>query len=267
MVGAVAAQAADTGTFNLELRYAPQESVGTSVPTLSPELFDRPVRLVVEDARAGSDPAVIGDSSDDDDRMWPVRATNSVVEWAQEVLEKNARDWGIKTGADAPLTVVVKLTRFFLNEGNKAVGSTYNADVRLGFELRDSRGNVLADGTASGDATRYGKSRSAGNSSEVLSDATKEAYAAVFGDPVLQDAWRGKPRAAARPPASSSAITPGDLLKELQDLKKKGFSTDLLINYVNNKTLSAPLTADDMVSWKEAGMPQEVIKAALNRAP
>ena len=60
-------------------------------------------------------------------------------------------------------------------------------------------------------------------------------------------------------------MSPDELLAELVKLKKQGFTTDLLVNYVNQKNLSSTLSADDMVEWKNAGMPQEVIKAAMDR--
>src|SRR5947209_7823933 len=47
----------------------------------------------------------------------------------------------------------------------------------------------------------------------------------------------------------------------------QGFGTDLLVDYVNQKTLNAEMTAKDLGQWKQAGMPQEVIKAALARSP
>jgi hypothetical protein len=34
---------------------------------------------------------------------------------------------------------------------------------------------------------------------------------------------------------------------------------------VNGKTLTKSLSADDLVKWKNAGMPDEAIKAALGR--
>jgi hypothetical protein len=62
-------------------------------------------------------------------------------------------------------------------------------------------------------------------------------------------------------------MTPDELLAELVKLKKQGFTTELLVDYVNQKSLKSGLTADDMVKWKKAGMPQDVIQAALKRAP
>src|SRR6185436_10035277 len=210
----------------------------------------------IADGRTVTDPVVIGESSDDDDRVWPAHAVNDVIAWSNEVLTKTASDWGIRLAPDAPLTLDGHLLRFNLVEKNQAVGSTYNADVRVSFKLANDRGQTLWEGTGAGDATRYGKARSEETASEVLSDAIKEAYAAVFADPALQNAWLGKtgPVASVTPAAATApGMSPDDLLAELVKLKKQGFTTDLLVGYVNQKTLSSTLTADDMVEWKNAG--------------
>ena len=204
LLAAAGAQAADKGIFTISLRYMPQESVATSNALLLPGMSERPANLSIAEGRAGNDPAVIGDSTDDDDRVWPVRASNDVIAWANEVLKKNAADWGIKTAADAPLTLAGKLTRLRVVESNKAVGSTYNAETQVAFTLQDAQGRTLWEGAASGDATRYGKSRSQENTNEVLSDAIKEAYANLFNDAGLQNAWMGK----AKPAAASAAAAP-----------------------------------------------------------
>jgi hypothetical protein len=264
-----AAVAKDLGPFKITLRYTPQESVGASTPTLAMGISDHPVKLSIADGRTVTDPVIIGESSDDDDRVWPVHAANDLIAWSDEALKKSAADWGVRLSPDAPLALDGRLMRFNLVEKNQAVGSTYNAEAQVAFKLTNVQGQTLWEGTGAGDATRYGKSRSQENASEVLSDALKEAYATVFADPALQNAWLGKsgPVASATPAATAGpSVSPGDLLAELVKLKKQGFTTDLLVDYVNQKNLSSKLTADDMVAWKNAGMPQEVIKAALARA-
>ncbi|HWM91837.1 MAG TPA: hypothetical protein VN493_13815 [Thermoanaerobaculia bacterium] len=266
------AVAKELGPFNITLRYAPQESTGTSVPTLMMGISDLPVKISVSDGRTITDPAVIGDSTDDDDRVWPIRAANDVVAWSNEVLLKNAGEWGIRAAEDAPLRIDGTLLRFMANESNKAVGSMYTADVRVGLRLLDNQGRLLWEGTAAGDATRYGKSRSQDNANEVLSDAIKEAYATALGDPALQNAWLGKSGPVATSSSASSApatpgVTPDEMLTELVKLKKQGFDTGLLVDFVNQKSLSSGLTSDDMVKWKKEGISQEVIQAAMKRAP
>jgi hypothetical protein len=281
LLAPLAARAADSGPLDISLRYVPQESVGTSVANLPLGINERPVSLSMEDGRTGAEATVIGETTDDDDRVWPVRSAN-LVPYINEVLTKTAGEWGIRTDIDAPLRLAGRLMRFKVSESNKAVGSTYNADVQVGFTLKNARGQLLWQGTSAGDATRYGRARSADNMNEVLSDALKEAYAGLFNDSGLQTAWLGKGTPIASSSSSTSttstststssagsgeAVSPRALLDELVKLKKQGFTTDLLVDYVNQKNLSAALTSDDMVKWKQAGMPQDVIKAALSRAP
>jgi uncharacterized lipoprotein YajG len=258
--------------FDIALRFVPgEDSIASSTPEQLPSgVTDRPVRLLLTDDR--SDPADIGESSDDDDKLWPVHATNDVTAWAHGALQKTLTAWDIKLADNAPLILAVKLTALKLEESNKAVGSTFHAEVKLAASLKNAKGAVLWDGTAFGDATRYGKSRSEENANEVFSDALIEAAADLLGNEDLQEAWAGNgtPRAAASSaPAPSSAdatrITPSALLAELVKLKKQGFDTDLLVDYVNKKTLTNELSSDDLVKWKQAGMPEEVIKAALAR--
>jgi len=235
---------------------------------LAPGLGDRPVVLTLTDGRPGSDPAVIGEYANDD-QVSPMRASNDPLAWANEVLKKNAADWGIKTAEKGPLTLAGKLVRLRALESKKAVGSTYTAEVQVSFVLKNARGGTLWEGVAAGDSTRYGRKHSEENVSEVLSDATKQAYANLFNNAGLQDAWAGKGKpvasAAAAPAAAPAApaVSPAELLADLVKLKKQGFTTELLVDYVNQKSLSRTLSADDMGKWKTAGMPDEVLKAAL----
>ncbi|HEY3572033.1 MAG TPA: YajG family lipoprotein [Thermoanaerobaculia bacterium] len=267
---ALRAGARESGPLTMALQYTPQESVGSSSAVLSPGMTDRPVRLSMADGRAG-DPKTIGEISDHDDKVFPVYASNDVAGWATEVLKKNAADWGIKVTPDAPLSLAGKLTQLRLVASTKALGATYTVEIQVAFTLSDSKGRTLWEGAAKGDATRYGHARSAENANEVLSDAIKEAYANIFNDPGLQSAWLGKskPVASASTPAATAPaeppVSPETLLADLVKLKKQGFTTDLLVDYVNGKSLTKALSADDLVKWKNAGMPQEVIKAALGK--
>lgn len=272
LLGFAPAEAKELGPLNVQLRYAPQESVGTNTPTLQAGISDRPVRIEMAEGRTVTDLAVIGESTDDDDRVWPVRATNDPIAWSKEVLAKNAGDWGIRVDDGAPLTLAGKLTRFRVVESNKAVGSTYNAEAHFTFQLRDRKDQVLWEGTGAGDATRFGRDRSEDNVNEVLSDATQEAFAAALAETKLQEAWLGKSDPISAAPMSQAVsserkagdvLTPEAILDELVKLKKKGFDTDLLVGFVDQKGLSRSLSSDDLVAWKNAGIPDAVIKAAL----
>jgi len=265
------ALAKDTGVLTIALRYSPQESVGSDSPTLLPGISERPIHVLVEDGRTVKDLAVIGETTDDDDKLWDVRSSNSLPAWATEVLAKNAGDWGIRVDDKAPLTLVSKIIRFKVSESDKAVGSTYNADVQVAMTLKDGQGRTLWEGTAPGDATRYGKSRSEENINEVLSDALKEAYAQGLADSGLQNAWLGKSAPMAGSSSAPSAkpaetITPSELVNELIKLQRDKFGADIQIDFIRSKTLTRSLSADDLGKLKDAGVPQEVIKAALDHA-
>jgi hypothetical protein len=92
----------------------------------------------------------------------------------------------------------------------------------------------------------------------------KEAYANLLDHPDLQAAWSGKE---ARSGSKPQPISPGALLHDLTGLMNQGFGPELLIHYVNQQVLSAPLSAQDLVEWKKAGLPESVIQAALDRSP
>jgi hypothetical protein len=266
LLACIRVEARGTGPLTLSLQYKPQERLDPADAVLAPGITDRPVRLSIVDGRAESDPAVIGEISDHDDKIFPVRASNDVAAWANDVLTKYAAEWGIKAAPDAPLALTGKLTELRLVASTKAMGSTYRVETQVAFTLADARGRTLWQGTAGGDATRYGKERSADNANEVLSDAIKEAYTDVFNNADLQSAWLGKGTpVAASALAADSALSPSAMLAELVKLKKQGFTTDLLVDFVNQKELTRALSADDLVKWKNAGMPEEVIKAALAR--
>ncbi|HYS04425.1 MAG TPA: serine protease [Candidatus Dormibacteraeota bacterium] len=196
---------------SLTLQFVPQESTGSSAPTLAGGMANRAVAVTFEDVRPPSEAAAVGEGTDDHDHLFPWHSTNSVMEFATEVFHRTSVAWGIQESAGADLTLALRITRFFVTEKDQAVGSTYAAEVRIGFALKDRAGAVLADGASAGSARRYGRKRSGENCNEVLSDAIKEAYANLFDNPNLQAAWSGKrPTSTSRsndaaPPAAGTA--------------------------------------------------------------
>jgi hypothetical protein len=266
LLGALRAEARATGPFTMGI-----QEVGTATTAeLGAGMADRPVRLAIVDGRTGADLTVIGEISDHADKVFPIQISNDPIAWANEVLRKEAAASGLKVSPDAPLSLTGKLVQLRLVASTKAVGSTYSAQIQVAFTLANSRG-TLWQGTTEGGATRYGKERSGENANEVLNDALRESYTNALEDSGLQGAWvGGKPMASSSSSSSSSAsaaaVSPSEMLTDLVKLKKQGFTTDLLVDYVNKKTLTKALSADDLVKWKNAGMPEEVIKAALARA-
>jgi uncharacterized lipoprotein YajG len=207
--------------LTVSLKFVPQEGVHATNPDLQPGLVTTSVRLVVEDARKQSDPLVIGQGTGGDDKLFPIHADQDPIGYLRDVLAGVANQWGLKLETPAARTLTVQVTRFFIDESNKALGSVYGTEVKLAYTLTDAKGNTLATGATSGTAHRYGHAHSPANINEVLSDALKEAYANVLGDQALQTAWvGGKPVT-----SSTSRETPEERLRQLEDLLKKGLIT------------------------------------------
>ncbi|HEX4497456.1 MAG TPA: hypothetical protein VIE43_17415 [Thermoanaerobaculia bacterium] len=264
---ALRAEARATGPFTMGI----QETGTATSAELGPGITDKAVRLSVVEGRNGADLTVIGEISDHADKVFPLQISNDPIPWANAVLQKEAAASGLKVSPDASLSLTGKLVQLRLVASTKALGSTYSAQIQVAFTLADGKGRTLWQGTTEGGATRYGKERSSDNANEVLNDALREVYTNALGDSGLQSAWAGgKPVASSGSSASAAApaaaaVSPSAMLTDLVKLKGQGFTTDLLVDYVNKRSLTKALSADDLVKWKNAGMPEEVIKAALAR--
>lgn len=210
--------------LTVDLKFAPQEGVQSNSPDLTPALTEKSVAIKVEDKRAG-DLAVIGQGTNDDDVSFPIKASTSVAEFVHGTAKQVAENWGLKLDDAAERTLTLKLTRYFVDESNKAVGSVYAAEVGVTFVLADKSGKTLMEGATSGSAHRYGRARSADNCNEVLSDSLKETLANILSDSRLQQAWTSGKASSGSTSASAPAESAEERLRKLDDLLKKGLIT------------------------------------------
>lgn len=221
----VAAARGGRGPF--PLKFIPQEGVETTSLDFEPAFLERSVEIRVEDGRRIADPSIVGQGTDDDDRKFPIKTETDVVAYVTETTRAVGEEWGLKTSSPADRLLTIKVTRFFVDESNKALGSIYQAEVKLAFSLQDAAGKTIDDGIASGDATRYGRSASTENYNEVLSDALKDAFANVLSDPGLQAAWSSgqasgpSSSGTAAPEGNQPQQTPEERLEKLKDLLEK----------------------------------------------
>jgi uncharacterized lipoprotein YajG len=209
--------------LTVPLKYIPQEGVHQTSADLSPALLEKSVEMRVEDARKLDDPLVIGQGTGGDDKTFPIHADHDVIAFIQEMVTGISKDWTLKQEHPAARTLILQVTRFYVDESNKALGSIYSTEVKFAFTLKDARGKTLAQGTGTGTAHRYGHAHSPENINEVLSDALKEAYANVLADPELQKAWASGTSSGAA--ATHAAESAEDRLRKLEDLLKKGLIT------------------------------------------
>jgi len=223
LICAVSIHAKDTTQqLIVDLKFMPQEGVHSSTADLTSSMTEHPVTLQIEDARGGADALVIGEGTNDDDHLFPIRASTDPRQFVATATEQIVTSWGLKTGAAADRTLLVRLTRFYVNEGNKAVGSVYAAEVKIAYKLSDKSGKALFEAATSGTAHRYGRARSISNCNEVLSDALKEAVANALSDSALQTAWASGKSGAA---ASTQKESVEERLKKLDELLQKGLIT------------------------------------------
>lgn len=181
------------------------------------------VDVRVEDGRGLADPLVLGQGTDDDDRLFPIRSAGDVPAFVAEALTTMATKAGLRQTSPPDRILRVRLTKFTVSETNKALGSTYSAEAVLAFTLTDGAGAVLRESATTGSASRYGRARSVANVGEVLSDALTEAFSGALNDGALHAAWTGTaPRPAA---ASDGGGTPAERLKRVDDLLQKGLIT------------------------------------------
>jgi hypothetical protein len=221
----------------------------------------------VDEGRAGDAVRTIGMRTDDDDREHSLIATNDVVAHVADAMVRTLPQWGLQVADDARLVLDTKVTRFHVSEKNEAVGAVYRAEVRLEAELEGPGGDILWSGSASGDASRYGRKFSADNANEVLSDALLEAMGAMLRSPRLQEAWSGGPTLSGTvttSAASTGPLSPSELLREVQRLKREGLADATIESWVERQELTAPLSADDLAEWKRAEVPESVIRVAVD---
>ncbi|MEM7048310.1 MAG: YajG family lipoprotein [Acidobacteriota bacterium] len=252
---------------NIALVYSPTTAVAEASSTPSSAMRGVSVALLLSDERASENDRHLGSRTDDDDRRFDLQATNDVIKFLEDSLEKQARQWGysVADAGDAGVVLVGRVMQFEVEETNQAVGASYNAECTIELELRDRAGKSLWSSSVYGDASRYGKKFSSENTNEVLSDALSEAFAQGLNDAALRDAWGGGEQAAGGRSGSgkpAAPMTPEKALSEVESLMAKDFGEETLIDYLKGRRLTRAMGADDLAKWKDAGVPESVIRVA-----
>ena len=209
--------------LTVPLKFIPQEGAHTTSADIPASMLEKAVDIQLVDARKLDDLLLIGHGTGGDDKPFPIHADHDVVAFVREMVTGVGKEWSLKQEHPAARTLTLQLMRFDVDESNKALGSIYATEVRLGFVIKNAGGKTLAEGTGTGTAHRYGHAHSPENINEVLSDALKEAYANVLADPGLQKAWisgSGSGHTTSAPAESAE-----ERLRKLDDLLKKGLIT------------------------------------------
>lgn len=258
------------GDLSVGLAFQPQETTGSAPIFIPGNAGAVPLALEVKDARELPDATIVGDGTDDDDSPFAIRATTSVEAFARDVLLADLAKWGVRTSDDAKLVLAVSLVQFAVTERNQAVGSMYTANVRLRGRLMERGGRTRWTGGMGGEVRRYGRKQSTDNCNEVLSDALQEVYSGLLSQPRLHAAWLEEPGESgenedrAQSPVPEG-LSPAALLQQVIELQDSGLSTDLLVSFVRQQVVTTSFSAEDVLEWNKAGVPQAVLEAALER--
>ena len=65
--------------------------------------------------------------------------------------------------------------------------------------------------------------------------------------------------------ATTLALAPRELKEKLLEMTRAGVAPDVLLAYVKGQRLSRKMTAEDIIDWTKAGIPDAVIEAAASR--
>jgi hypothetical protein len=208
--------------LKVPLTFDPQEGIEANNASIHAEARNTPIEVLVEDARGG-EPLTIGAGSDDDDDVFDIVATSDPVAFVRTNTHRVAKGWRVPLKEGADRTLHLRLMEFDVEESNKAVGSIYIATVAFRYSLMSGR-DVLMEGSVTGTAERFGRSASARNCNEVLSDALKDALAQIFDSSDVQKSWiSGKP--APRDADADDEGTIEERLRKLEELYSKGVIT------------------------------------------
>lgn len=253
---------------NIPLAYTPTTEVAEATAVPTSRMRTTSASILISDDRGLDEPRTIGTRTDDDDNRIDLVATSDVAAFVEESLADQARQWNfsIAEPGSGGVVLVGRISQLSIEETNQAVGATYNAEVTFEMELRDAGGETVWSGSAFGDASRYGKKFSRENTNEVLSDALAEALANALGDPALRSAWGGAPESSASAAASAASpapLSPEKALLEVEKLMSQDMSESTIEAYLREQTLTRALGADDLAAWKQAGVPEPVLRTAM----
>ena len=262
LVASAAAGAAKPITLALKL---PPKPVFPQ-PEMAALLTAGPLTLEVTDARGVNEPNVVGVMRERGEDRYFWKSGGPVAPAVREMAKQLLGDWSIRVDAEAEFGLKLSLRAYSVTEKPETFGSTYVADVRFDVAYVDRTGSSLWTGEVSGTAKRSGVDARAAMCNEALSVALRAALAKAMSSVKLETAAPAAAPAATSagappPPPAPIRIEPDVLFAVLTRLKAGGVADDVLVTYVAQRQLSRPLTVDEILRWKDAGIPDAAIRA------
>ena len=229
-------------------------------PEMTALLTAGPLTLEVTDARSGVDLTVVGAQREKGNDVYLWQTAQPVGSAVQAMAAQVLAGWSVRVASEAELGLKLELTSYYVTEKSEMFGSTYVPEVRMKVTLADRAGGRLWAGEASGTAKSPGVDARASMCNEALSVALRAALGNALSQVTLETAKPtvGHPAAG----VVAGTIEGATLFAELQRMKGEGATDEALVAYVEAHRPLSALTVDEILSWKNAGIPDAAIKAA-----
>jgi len=133
---------------------------------------------------ARENPALVGENRENSDKIRQVTTSDDVAAFIALHLKEGLRSAGLSivdSGGD--LAISGEIRRFFVTEVN-----TYGGEIAVLIHVKNSAGKELWSGVVSGDSTRWGRSYSAANYYETISDMVLSATHNLLANAGFHDA-------------------------------------------------------------------------------
>jgi hypothetical protein len=178
--GCSSSSGGDSGVISVPLQFRPSDNDRAPVVNI-PNRSQVKLFVNVADKRDEQDKATIGVNREEHNNI-PVRASGSpsVPEFVAKAARDEIRSSTLATTEDMAQcthTLDLDILTFNVLEDNM-----FNAEVRLEARLVDPTGKELWRGSGSGTSKTFGRSRSAENYNQTLSNSIKIAMAQILGD-------------------------------------------------------------------------------------
>jgi hypothetical protein len=135
-------------------------------------------------AEARENPGLVGENRENSEKIRQVTTSGDVASFIAEHLKEGLRGAGLSivdSGGD--LIISGEIRRFFVTEVN-----TYGGEISVLIHVKNSAGKELWSGVVNGDSTRWGRSYSAANYYETMSDMVLSATHNLLANPGFRDA-------------------------------------------------------------------------------
>ncbi|HJQ97792.1 MAG TPA: hypothetical protein VJ826_05715 [Candidatus Polarisedimenticolaceae bacterium] len=247
-------------TKEITIQRVAGKSVHPQAQAIASAWTGRSLAVFLRDGRQGGDPSIVGAQQAKDTLLYEWKSTQPVPDSVRFLAEKTLESWGVAVSAQAPSRLDLVLQSLRIDEIPETFGSTYRAEVSLKGDIYDPGGpNTMPGRVFTGIAKKSGPDKRAKLCNEAVTAAVEDALARIMGplDFVTPNVPGLTPDA-----SDPNAVPPKEMLRELVRLKEAGVGEPVMLGYVRQRRLAAPLSADDILKWKESGLPESVIHAA-----